>query len=70
MTTVRLFNLMLERTKLEKGYHQLSDIELQAKSAELKKKIDEITAKLGPNEIAFVQNQITAMSDADLQEQE
>ena len=68
MTTVRLFNLMLEKTKLVKGYHSLSDKALQKKLLELRESIDTTSKKLSPDQLQLVREQIQKLQDDDLQE--
>jgi len=65
---VRLFNATVEKMKLEKGYIKLSEKDLKEKLEELTKRISDLSSKLKPGQLAFVNEQIQGLKEDDLKE--
>jgi hypothetical protein len=66
--TVQLYNLVFEKTKLEKGCHSFSEEELQKKQEELQAAIERLSKQLPPSQIECVQDQISALDDEEFED--
>lgn len=66
--TAQLYNLVFDKTKLEKGRHSFSEEELQKKLEEIQTRIDKLAQKLSSSQIEFVQDQIAALDDEEFED--
>ena len=66
--TVQLYNFLFDKTKLEKGYHSLSEPQMQKKLEELQEEIERLSKRLPPSQFTIVQDQINALEDEEFED--